>query len=154
MASSIPGAVAYWKELATTTLASTATSPQGIYVWFGTPLSKYIAPITLQICSVVDITHEWANVGSQFKVEEHYKIRNQLVSYAGGTDFMGRMNEVFSNMLLLTTAIAADYSLGGNVRLCLPMVEGEYMPGTDASGKTMGSLMFDIHCEARITTIS
>jgi hypothetical protein len=154
MSSSIPGAVAYWVNLATTTLQSTATSPNGVYVWFGTPLSKYIAPITLQVMSVVDITHEWAELGSAYKIEEHYKIRNQLVSYAGGTDFMGRMNEVFSNFEILSIATANDYTLGSNVRLCLPLVEGEYMPGTDASGKTMGSLMFDLHCEARITSLT
>jgi hypothetical protein len=154
MSSSIPATVEYWVNLCTTTLQSTATSPNGVYVWFGTPLSKYIAPITLQVMSVVDITHEWAELGSAYKIEEHYKIRNQLVSYAGGTDFMGRMNEVFSNFQLLTVACGNDYTLGNNVRLCLPLVEGEYMPGTDASGKTMGSLMFDLACEARITSLT
>lgn len=153
MSSSIPGAVAYWLNLAKTTLTSTATSPDSVYVWFGTPLGKYMAPVTLQVTSVVNIAHDWANVGSEFKVEESYRIRNQLVSYAGGTNFVGRMNEVFSNLSLLTVALATDYTLGANVRLCLPMVSGEYMPGVDPSGKTMGSLMFDIHCEARIRTL-
>jgi hypothetical protein len=154
MASSIPGAVAYWVNLAETTLKSTVTSPDGVYVWFGSPLSRYIAPITLQVMEVTEITHQWAELGSQYKIEETYKIHNQLVSFAGDNDQLGRMNEVFSNLQLLTVALANDYTLGGNVRLCLPVVEGDYLPGTDASGRTAGSLTFDIHCEARVTSLT
>ena len=154
MASSIPGAVEYWLNLAKTTLASTATSPDGVYVWFGSPLSRYVAPITLQVIEISEITHQWAELGSQYKIEETYKIHNQLVSFAGDNNQIGRMTEVFSNLQLLTVALGNDYTLGGNVRLCLPLVEGEYMPGTDPSGRTAGALTFDIHCEARVASLT
>lgn len=154
MSSSIPGAVQYWVNLATTTLASTPLAPDGVLVWFGAALSKYTAPITLQVLGVYNIVHQWANVGSEFKVEESYKIRNQLVSYSGGLNNINRMTDVFSTLSLLTVATATDYTLGGNVRLCLPMVAGEYVPGSDPTGKIAGSLMFDVHCEARIRTLT
>jgi len=158
MASSIPGAMGYWINLATTTLAASpaSASPDGSkpYVWFGAPLGRFIAPVTLQITGAHEIIHQWAELGVFYKIEESYKIRNILTSFAGGLDFQGRMTEVFSNFQLLTVALAADYTLGNNVRLSLPMVDGEYIPGADPSGKTLGSLIFDIHCEARISSLT
>lgn len=147
MASSIPGALAYFITLAENTLPDTAQ------VWFGKSMPVYTAPTTLQIPGVVDITHDWAELGSRFKVEEHYKIQCQLITYAGDLNFEQRMLDVFSTLELLTVALAADYTLGHNVRLCLPVVEGEYTAASDPSGKSMGSLMWFVHCEQRIETL-
>jgi hypothetical protein len=156
MASSIPGAVSYFLNLATTTLSASTDTPNNShpYVWFGAQLAKYIAPVNLQVKGVTDIVHEWAELGSHYKVEETYRIQCQLVSNAGDLDFEQRMVEVFDNFLLLTVALGNDYTMGGNVRLCLPACEGEVMPASTQAGSSMCSLMFFIHCEARIQTLS
>jgi hypothetical protein len=156
MGSSIPGATKYWLNLATTTLAASTDTPNNStpYVWFGKSLGKFIAPVTLQVMSIIDIKHDWAELGSLYKVEESYKIRNQLVSYAGDIDYLSRMTEVFENFLMLTIALAADYTLGNNIRLCLPAVSGEVIPSPGTNGSSMCTLTFDIHCEARIQSIS
>jgi hypothetical protein len=147
MSSSIPGAVNYFMNLAVNVL------PSGTTVWFGKAQTVYTAPVTLQVPGITHITHDWAELGSQYKVEEAYRIQCQMITYAGDLNFLQRMNDVFSNLKLLTVALAADYSLGQNVRLCLPVVEGEYMANSDPSGRSMGSLMWYLHCEARIQTL-
>lgn len=147
MGSSIPGAVNYFLTLAQATL------PEA-YVWFGKQLPRVTTPVTLQVLAVTDITHEWAELGSLYKIEETYKIQCQLVSYAGGDQYVDRMNEVFNNYLQLTIALGADYTMGTNVRLCLPGIEAEFVPGAMQDGKSAGSLMFFIHCEARIQSLS
>jgi hypothetical protein len=156
MGSSIPLAVPYWVNLAATTLNASTDTPNGStpYVYFGARLGRYIAPLTLQVIGVVDIIHNWAEVGANYRVEETYKIRNEIVSFAGGFDQAARMQEVFNNFNLLAVAVSApeNITLGNSVRLCLPMCDGEYQPGVDPKGQTMGSLMFDIHVEVRITS--
>ena len=158
MASSIPLAVPYWVNLATTTLSASTDTPNNSqpYVYFGARLGKFIAPLTLQVIGVVDTVHTWAEIGANYRIEETYKIRNQIVSYAGGFDQAGRMQEVYNNFNLLAVALSApeNITLGNSVRLCLPMCDGEYQPNADPRGQTMGSLMFDIHVEARITSTS
>jgi hypothetical protein len=148
MASSIPGAVNYFVNLAATIL------PVGTTVWFGKAQTVYTAPLTLQIPGITNITHKWAELGSQYKVEEEYRIQCQLITYAGDLNFLQRMDDVFANLRMLTVALAADYSLGQNIRVALPVVEGEYMPSSDAMGRSMGSLLWYIDCQARILTLT
>lgn len=148
MSSSIPNAVNYFINLATNAL------PPSAQVWFGKALPVYTAPLTLMIPGVTDITHDWAEIGPVYKIEEHYKIQCQLITYAGDLNFQQRMNDVFTALSLITVAIGSDFDLGHNVRLCLPMIEGQYMASSDPAGRSMGSLMWFLHCEARITSLT
>ncbi len=156
MASTVYNALAYWINLATVTLNASTETPNNSqpYVWYGATLGRYIAPLTLQVIGIHDLIHEWAELGSQFRVEERYKIQCGLVSYAGDMDFLGRTKEVFDNFLLLSVALAHDYDLGHNIRVCRPISEGEVIPIPQPSGGSMCSLMFYIQCEARIATLT
>lgn len=147
MASSVPNAVAAFISIATNALPSDAL------VWFGKPLGVYTAPITLQILGVSDGKQEIVVMGPDYKREEDYLIQCLLTSFAGNSDFQGRMTEVFSNYLLLSVAIGNNPTLNQTVRFA-QITEFTYVPDADASGKSLGSLSFGVECQARISSLT
>ncbi len=146
MSSSIPGAVAYFLQLAGTAL------PASAYVYFGVELPKYTAPVTLQVTGITG-NQQPAELGPSYKREETYSILCELTSFAGDQDFPTRLSEVMDNWALITVAVAGDPTLGGNVRFaeCGDM---DFSPKSDIKGFSLGSLTFDVRCSQRITSLT
>lgn len=147
MASSVPSAVNAFISIATTAL------PPSALVWFGKPLGAYTAPVTLQVTGVRNGEQQVATMGPEYKREETYEIECSLTSWAGDSDFTGRMNEVFLNYGLLTLAVGNNPTLNQTVRFA-EIHSFEYTPGADAKGMTLGALDFSIHCQARISSLT
>ena len=145
--SSVPDALAGFMSIAT------AAFPEGVQVWFGKPLPRYEAPITLQILGVRPGEQEAITLGPDYTREERYSIECLLTSYAGDPDYIGRAQEVFTEFHLLTIAVANNPTLNGAVRFA-EIKSFEYVPDADGAGKTLGALTFTVDCQARITSLT
>lgn len=170
MASSIPYAVNNFIALMTTIFTNDG-HPE-YQVWFGKVQPMYSAPITLEIMGVDAGDQRPAELGINYKREEEYIIECCLVSYQGDQDFLSRMVEVFAVWDLVTSGIANDPSLTG-----IPNTSQNSFPASTggfghsavrfaqirnmnfygkptSAGKSVGCITFDIHCEARIESLT
>lgn len=147
MASSVPNTVTQFLAI------MAAALPPDAMVWFGAPLGVYTAPLTLQVIGVHTGMQEIAVMGPDYKREETYEIVCQLTSFAGDPDFTGRMAEVFVAFELITVAIGNNPTLNSAVRFA-QIGQFEYVPDADAKGMTLGSLSFNVDCQARISSLT
>lgn len=146
MASSIPGAVAYYKALATTALPATAQ------VFMARELQAYVAPVTLQITGITG-DQEWATLAPDLQREETYSILCCLTTYQGDADFDSRLQEAFTNFELITLALGNDPTLGGHVRLCT-VGDFNVVPEGDVKGQSICQLDFAVRCEQRVSSLT
>lgn len=146
MATSIPGAVAYFLTLAQGAL------PADAVVAFQKELPLYSAPITLQVVGITG-DQEPAELGPNYRREEVYSINCTMTAYAGDQDFQARMVEAFAAFELVAVAVGRDASLGQNVRYA---EVGNFLfePEADSKGQSIGQLTFDIRCSARVASLS
>lgn len=147
MASSVPNAVNAFLSIVQAAL------PGNTQVWFGKPLSVYVAPITLQVTGVHTGEQVIATMGPEYKREETYEIQCMLTSFAGDLNFVGRMAEVFLNYGLVTLAVGNNPTLNQTVRFA-EIHSFEYVPDADAKGMSLGALTFSVHCQARISSLT
>lgn len=181
MASSIPYAVNNFMALMNTVFAANplgydpefprldATKYQ---VWFGSVMPKAPQNIMLAVTSVAGGDQKPAEMGINYKREEEYVLECELTSHSGDADFLSRMNEVFSAWRLITTAVANDPSLTGvpnTSQNSFPSSTGgvghsavrfaqiknmNFVGKPNTNGQSVGVIMFDIHCEARIESLT
>jgi hypothetical protein len=146
MSSSIPSAVPYFLDLAQTALGDQAT------VSFGKELSLFSAPITLQVIQIVG-DQAPAELGPNYRREETYSMQCSLTAYAGDQDLVARLTEAMAAFGLVEVAVANDASLGGTVRFaqCGNFV---FQSGADAQGQSIGTLAFDVRCQARVNSLT
>jgi hypothetical protein len=146
MSSSVPSAVHAFMSIAQAVLPNAT-------VFFGKPLSLYTSPITLQVLAVHTGEQEVATLGPEYKREETYQIQCALTSFAGDSDYLGRLDEVFASFSTLTTAIGNNPTLNQTVRFS-EIRSFEYVPDADTKGMTLGMLTFTLACQARITSLT
>lgn len=146
MSSSIPSAVPYFLTLARTALGDQAT------VSFGKPLPQFSTPITLQVLQIVG-DQVPAELGPNFRREETYSLVCELTSYAGDQDFVARMTEAWAAFDLLEIAVANDADLGKNVRFA-QLGNIMFEAGADVQGQSIGTLDFNVRCQARVTSLT
>lgn len=145
MSSSAPAAVAYYLALARATLPD-------VLVVFRKKLGVFTTPITLQVFGFTG-TQIPAELSPQARREENFIIDCSLSSYMGDDDFEARLTEVMNAWSALTVAVGSDYSLGGTVRWA-QITEYTFVPDTDTSGKSLGTLEFKVDCQQRIATLT
>ncbi len=128
-----------------------------VYVWFGTELGAYSAPVTIEINGIEPVLREWAELGPNYRIEEDYSIRCKITVFMGSgtavSDFLNSMSAVFAVWNALEMAVANDPTLSGSVRLSW-FDEVNYEPTTDGSGRAMGTITWVVRCQARISTLS
>lgn len=146
MSSSQPVATPYFVTLATTALGDQAT------VYFGKPLPMFSAPITLQVIGVVG-DQQPAELGPNYRREETFAIQCELTSFAGDEDFAARMQEAYDALALIEVAVGNDPTLGNTVRYA-EIGSTVFTPDSNAPGKSIGQLAFDIRCSARINSLT
>lgn len=122
-------------------------------VWFGKPLAMYTTPLTLQVLAVHTGEQEVATLGPEYKREELYEIQCMLTSFAGDSDYLGRMDEVYASFGSVTIAVGNNPTLNQTVRFA-EIKTFEYVPDADAKGMSLGSLSFTVACQARISSLT
>jgi|SRR6266702_1308718 len=156
MASSIPAASKYFAQLAQTALGAQAT------VFMSRRLPLYTAALTLQIFGQAG-DQEPGEMGPNYRREETYAIECEITSYSGDQDQPGapiadqpsfaRQDECFAALNKIETAIANDYTLGGNIRYA-EVGEFDFAADADADGKSLGHLKFAVRCSQRVTSLT
>lgn len=126
--------------------------PDYAYVWYGTKLSVFSAPITLEILG-------WegeqvpAELSPSARREEEFTIKCCLSSYAGDKDFSARELTCVTHWNAISVMIGNDYTLGGNVRWA-QMHEYNFSGVSDADGQALGNLDFSILCSQRVASLT
>jgi len=151
MASSIPGAVQALITMMDPLQGGVL--PAGTQVWFGLPLSRYIAPVTLQITSVRIEQDDIVVLGPSYRHEEVYSIECILTECFGDGNHLQRFLDVFTTYNTIETTIANNPTLNQNVRVAIPEKTG-YSPTADQKGLPVGTLTFEIRCEQRVNSLS
>lgn len=154
---SIPGAVNYLFTLFQTAYPIDANNVP-VMVWFGTELGAFSAPTTIEINGIDPGDQEPAELGPNYKREETYAIKCKISVFSGSgangaTDFLARMNDVFTVWKALEIAVANDPTLGGNVRFA-EFGDMAYEPTTDGSGRATGCITWCVRCQQRVTSLS
>ncbi len=157
MTSSIGPAVNNFISLATQTIPAVLDGAE-TQVVFG-DLSKYIAPVTLQIMEVTG-NAEVATIGQNFRREETYSIVCEVVTFAGDQDYVTRFNDAMAVYNALVIAVDRNPWLSSSglhdATAAVRFAEiGDYsiIPHAVPSGKSVCSLQFHVRCSARVDSL-
>jgi len=150
--SAIPGTLAAFMALATSTL------PAGSTVWFGEELPTYSAPVTLQI---IEITGDQipAEIGPRLRREETFALVCLLTCYQGGApDFPAALGNVTDNFNLLALAVGGNPSLtatGATTQVARYCEVGNFIitPRSDQNGLSAVTLAFSVRCQQRVESL-
>jgi len=131
-------------------------SNRPILVWYGQELGVYQTPTTIEINGASQ-TQTPAELGPTYRREEEFLIHGKISLFSGEgadvIDHLNRMNECWNIWKSLQTAVANNPTLNGNVRFA-EFSSAEDMPSSTPRGNAMHQIMFDIRCEARVTSLS
>jgi hypothetical protein len=147
MSSAVPNTIDQFMAIVTAVLPSDAQ------VWFGKPLSKYIANTTLQITGVQNGRQEPAEMSPEYRREEEFDLVCQLTYWEGDLDFVGAKDQVYATFSLITVAVANNPTLNGAVRFAQPR-QFDFTPDSTPDGFTIGVLNFTLNCQARIASLT
>lgn len=129
-----------------------------VTVWFGSELAVWSGPTTIEINGVEPADQEPAELGPTYRREEVYSVKCKITVFNGegangSTDFLTSMDNCWNVWIALEIAVANDPTLGGNVRFA-EFGEMVYEPTTAANGAAMGTLLWVVRCQARVTSLS
>jgi hypothetical protein len=149
MASSAKAAKSAFLAIATDAL------PAGITVKFDSNADVYIAPKSVLVTGISWTQDAYAELGPTYRHEEHYNLECSMWSAYGDNDQDARMDEVMDEMYTpLQIAIAGNPTLNDTVRLAWCRLL-DYNPTHDgAKGWAIGSLTFQVQCQARVESLS
>lgn len=157
MPSSIPAAVNNFITIATTAIP-TVMSEGATQVVFG-ELSRYVAPVTLQIMEVTG-NAEVAELGVNFRREETYSIVCEVVTWSGDQDYLTRFNDAMTIYNALVVAVAKNpwlstSGLNDSTAAVRYAEIGDYsiIPHADAHGQSRCSLQFHVRCSQRVDSL-
>lgn len=158
MSAAAPAVLAYLMGTTFPTALATFTDPNlgsGPTIYFGEPGKKFGAPITLRLHGV-EFNMEWAEVGPNYRYEEHGTLPCTLTSWVAGdsssTGFLARQAECFEAVSLITINIANDPRLGGLVRW-VRFKMGRLVPGPPDSGSS-AVLDFELAYQVRVDSLT
>jgi hypothetical protein len=98
-----------------------------------------------------DVTwnREWAGIGT-LRIDESFDIPCFLECVSGDDDLLALRNAAFDLLDDLSTALAADITLGGLVQQGAAILgNGRLIPGQQEKGAST-AIPFVVHCETRI----
>jgi len=146
MSSSVPLAVPAFVALATTAL------PTGFQIKEGSIFSPYIAPQALLITGIHFTDDTYAELGPTYRHEEHYNIECALSASQGVDDQASLLQTVYALYKPLAVTVASHPDLTSTVRLgwCRQL---DYAMGYDSKGLAVGTLTFEVECQARVDSL-
>lgn len=112
--------------------------------------------VTLEITGVRFLMDQYAELGPNYKHEEHYNIACSLIAWAGDPNFTQRMLDVYTCYADLQVAISQNMVLGLTdpvPRIAWPR-QLSFTPGPDAFGRPAGTIDFEIEVQARVNSLS
>lgn len=125
-------------------------------VYFGPGIPRFTTQVTLQVQGI-QIDMNWAEIGPNFKYEEHGTIPCTLTSWNPGESdtqgFLDRKSECFSALSLITVNIANDPTLNGLVRW-VRWKAGQLMPAAAAPTGSLAHLDFSLYYEVRVPSLT
>lgn len=160
MASSVPLVLPAFKALAVSAL------PAGSQVVQSTVLPAYqpgpgevvgeLAGITLQILGAHFTLDSYAELGPNFKHEEHYSIPCELTAWAGDPNYDQRTQDAYQAYNALMIAVANNPTLGlpdPKPRIAWTR-QLDFTPSPDAFGRPAGIIRFEVQVQARVTSLT
>lgn len=159
MATSIPAAVNNFITIATANIPATMANEGSTQVVFG-DLSKYVAPVTLQIMEVTG-NADVAEMGVNFRREETYSIICEVVTFAGDQNYVQRFTDCMTIYNNLVKAVANNPWLStsgvNDSTAAVRFAEiGDYsiIPHAGPRGGSVCSLQFHVRCSQRVNSLS
>lgn len=146
MTTSIPAAIDQIMTIAGNSL------PAGFQVRFDSISGMNVGQQQLLLTGVRVTYDSYAELGPNYKHEEHFNVTSQLIGAIGNDDTIGLKNTIYGLYDDLAIAIATLPDLNGHVRLAWCRQLG-YTPTHDANGKTLGVLDFEIEIQARVDSL-
>ena len=157
MSSSIGPAVNNFISIATAAIPA-SISGGDTQVWFG-DLSKYIAPVTLQIIEVTG-NADVAELGRNYRREETYSIVCEIVTFAGDQDYVQRFTDAMTIYNTLVVAVANNPWLStsglNDSTAAVRFAEiGDFsiIPHAGSQGQSTCSLQFHVRCSQRVDSL-
>lgn len=162
MSHSVPLVIPALESLAISAL------PQGTQWWLGEVLPPFQAGpgqvenestgIIVQIKTIHFEEDAYAELGPNFKHEEHYSIEGCVVSWSGGTwgTFDQCLQDAYTAYSMLTKAIGNNPTLGltGIIpRIAWPR-QRSVLLGPDFKGFAQAQIEFEIYVEARVPSLT
>lgn len=126
--------------------------PDDTFIWFGSKLPTYSAPVTLEIIGWKG-TQIPAELSPQARREETFEINCALTCFAGDNDFSQREIDCVAQWTAISAFVGVNYTLGSNVRWA-QMVSYEFSAAGDVEGRSIGTLDFNIECQQRIASLT
>jgi hypothetical protein len=148
MSSSVPAAVPAFIAICQAAL------PTGFLVKEGSVFGPYAAQQALLVTGLHFTQDSYAELGPNYKHEEHYNIQCALSVVQGNDDQASVLTTVYSFYNPITVAVANNLDLNHTTRLgwCRQL---DYQMGYDAvKGWTIGTLRFEVEVQARVTSLS
>ena len=150
MSTSAPNAVTQFLAIAAAAL------PANFQVRFGAVFGPRVDKQALLVTGVHFTNDDFAELGPDYRHEEHYALACSLCSFAGGPDETNaatRMSEVFNLYADISVAVANNPTLNGTVRVAQTR-QLEYSPTADAQGRSVGVLSFEVLCQQRVSSLT
>jgi hypothetical protein len=147
VSSSLPNALPAFVSIVTAAL------PADFQVKEGQIFNPYVAPQSLLITGVHFTLDSTAELGPLYKHEEHYSILCALTTTGGTDDQASRLAEAYGLYANVSIAVANNPNLNNTVRLAWTR-QLDYVMGYDAKGFSVGTVQFEVQCQARVTSLT
>lgn len=147
MSSSLPNALPAFMSIATAAL------PTNFQVREGAIFGPRVDPQTLLITGVHFLADEYGEISPAYRHEEHYNIQCALSASQGTDDQASLLATVYGLYSDISIAVANNPNLNNTVRLAWTR-QLDYMMGYAANSLTVGTLMFEVQCQARVNSLS
>lgn len=147
MSSSLPLAVPQFISIAKAAL------PSGFQVREGQIFGPYIAPQALLITGVHFLQDAVGELGPLYRHEEHYNIQCVLCASQGVDDQASLLGIAYGLYADVSVAVANAPTLNGTVRLAWTR-QLDYVMGGDGKGLSVGSVSFEVECQARVNSLT
>lgn len=148
MSSSLPNAMPQFVSIATAVLPSNFVIKEGSIYGPNVPAQG------LLITGIHFLSDTYGEMGPLYRHEEHYNMQCVLVDSFGMDDHPTLIGQLYGLYSDISVAVANAPTLNGTVRLAWTR-QLDYSMGYDAQkGWSVGTLTFEVECQARVNSLT
>ncbi len=157
MSTAASGVLDYLMGTTFPTALSSYTDDQGngATIYFGPGVERFTAPVTVQ-CHGIKFEDQWMAISPDHNYEEEATLPCTLTSWNPGDGssqgYLDRKTEVFNALVLISSNLAQDATLGGLVRW-LKLSQGQMVPGKPLGG-SIAHLDFELAYAVRVFSLT